>query len=250
MRRQATCAVSALLLHGLALRQERTWAPCLSAVWVARMSHSKAAVGTRCLPCPALRCAPPRPRACSAPFAPRRHLVSPCAALPCRGKWERVCWEQEGVSGSPALCQGHQASSVGVVGAGGTVCSLGSVHRPCVGSCGWHRSCTFPGRAYPAHAGVPVGLCPVGAAYPTAGNGLGMCWAGDVISPLRSHMAPSRLPCGSEQHVTGPRSCWWASLSLPVPLHLVPGFISIALTIFSARLQWQVWSDPAAIGGV
>lgn len=59
MRRQATSAVCALLQHGLALGQERTWTPCLSAVWVARMSHSNTAVGTRCLPCPALRCPPP-----------------------------------------------------------------------------------------------------------------------------------------------------------------------------------------------
>lgn len=228
MRRQATSAVSVLLLHGLAPRQERTWTPCLTAVWVARMSHSKAAAGTRRLPCPALYCAPPHPRASSAPFAPRRHPVSPRTAVLCRGKWERVCGEQEGVSGSPALCQGHGSSSVGVAGAGGTVCGLETMHRPCVGSCGWPRPCAFPGRgAHPLHAGVPVGLCPVGAAHPTAGSGLGMCWGGDVISLLRSHTAPSRLPSGPEQHETGPSRCWWASLSLPLPPHLVPGFISI-----------------------
>lgn len=202
MRRQAVSAVSALLLHGLAPRQERTWTPCLSAVWVARMSHSKAAVGTRCLPCPAQCCAPPHPRASSAPFAPRRHPVL------CRGKWERVCWEQEGVSGSPALCLGHQASSVGVVGAGGTVCCLETMHRPCVGSHGWLRSCALPGRgAHPPHTGVPVRLCSAGGAQPTAGSGLGTCRGGDVISPLRSHTASSRLPCGFEQRVTGPSRC-------------------------------------------
>lgn len=88
MRRQATCAVSALLLHGLALRQERTWTPCLSAVWVARMSHSKAAVGTRYLPCLALCCAPPHPRASSLHHA---DTLCPPAQPCCAGESGSEC---------------------------------------------------------------------------------------------------------------------------------------------------------------
>lgn len=176
MRRQTTSAVRALLLHGLALRQEGTWTPCLSAVWVARMSHSKAAVGTKCLPCLALSCAPPHPGASSASFAPHRHLVSPHS----RAVQGKVRGSVLGTGGSvwqPCTLSGSPSQQCGMVGAGGTVCSLETMHRPC----GWHRSCAFPGRGAPPHAGVPVGLCPVGAAHPTAGSGLGMCWGMGVM---------------------------------------------------------------------
>lgn len=88
MRRQTTSAVRALLLHGLALRQEGTWTPCLSAVWVARMSHSKAAVRTRYLPCPALSCAPPSSQGLLCTLCTTQ--IPHVPPQPCRGS-EREC---------------------------------------------------------------------------------------------------------------------------------------------------------------
>lgn len=229
MRRQTTSALSALLLHGLAPRQERTWTPCLSAVWVARMSHSKAAVGTRCSPCPALCCAPPLIP--GPPLHPSHHTDTPCpptqpsyaeesgrecagnrreclAALHSAKATKPAVWGWQELVAQCAAWKPRTGPVWAPVGGLGRVHFPGGEHTLRTLECLW--GCVLLGQL----------IQQLAVGWVRAGRG-------DGTSSLRSHMAPSTLPCGSEQQASGASRCWWVSLSLPLPPHLVTGLISI-----------------------
>lgn len=170
-----TCGVNALHLHVLAPTQERTRTPCPGAAWVARMSHSEAAAGSKMLAVPSTTpCLPPCPRPASAPRVPCRHPVSPCVAVLRGGRQERACQEQEAVSGSAVPCHGHRAGNVGVAGASGTACRREAVHSLLRGLLRVTQTTHMTQRgALHFHARVP---CPVKAAHAAHAAVLTACW--------------------------------------------------------------------------
>lgn len=174
VRREAprTCSVDALLLHGLAPRQKRTRTPCPGAAWVARMSHSKAAAGSKMLTVPSTTpCPPPSwgrlctPCTTQAPHVPTRgHAAGRKAGASVPGTGGSV-WQPCTVSGPPSRqCGGGGSQRHGMpVGsraqppAWAPMGNPGHVHPPGRGAHHHHL-----------HAGVPAGLCPVKAACPAA----------------------------------------------------------------------------------
>lgn len=139
-----TCSVNALLPHGLARRQERTRTPCLGAAWVAGMSHSKAAAGSKMLTVPGATLCPPSPHSSQGrPCTPGTcwHLVYPPRTWPCcgeesgseraRNRRQRLAAPRRVRATEPAMWGWQEPVARHAGGKPSTA--------PCVGSCGWPR---------------------------------------------------------------------------------------------------------------
>ena len=238
-----TCGVNALLPHGLAPRQEGTWTPCPAAAWVARMSHSKAAAGSKMLAVPGTTLCPP---------SSTGRLCTPCTTQ---------------VPRVPARsCAAGRKVGASVLGTGGSIWQPCSVSRPPSHQCGGGGSRRHgmpagsraqppawapvggPGHTHPPrrgahhlHAGVRVGLCPVEAAHPAApGNVLG-----EMLG--RGPHFPAHVPYGSLQAALWTQAaCGWSQQVLVGIAAPAPAITPSAWLHFH---RLSILPSPAAVPG-
>ena len=231
-----------MLLHGLAPMQERTQTPCLGAVWVARMTHSKAAAGSKMLAMPSTMLCPSSSRGC--PCAPCT-VQAPCVPACGRAVGKKAGASVPGTGGGvwqPCTVSGPLSQQCGGGRSRRHSCQQEAVHSPLCGL-PWAAQATHPpGRgAYHLHAGVPAGLCPIKAAHPAA--------PGTVLGEMlgRGPHFPAQVPYSSlraslwTQAACGRSQRALADITVPTPV-----------TTHSAWLHFHclsILSSPAAVPG-